>query len=63
MDANILAKSIVDQAVGERPLKKVNPKRSEAAKLRAIRLGPEKTSAIAAKGAAARWQGKEKAEG
>jgi hypothetical protein len=55
MDANTLAKSIVDQAVGEKPIKKKNPRASVRGKARAEALTPERRKAIAEAGSAARW--------
>ena len=55
MDANTLAKSIVDQAIGDKPIKKPNPRRSEGARARAKALGAEKLSEIGKTAAAKRW--------
>lgn len=61
MDANTLAKSIVDQAIGDKPRRKTaNPKRSEGAKKRAKTLGTERVTEITKKAAGGRWQGKMK---
>lgn len=56
MDINTLAKSIVDQAIGEKPSKKQNPRASKRGTARAEALTPERRKAIAKKAAAARWQ-------
>jgi hypothetical protein len=58
MDANTLAKHIVDQAIGEKPIKKKKASLSQRGNKRAAALTPERRSEIAAKGAAKRW-GKE----
>ena len=55
MDANILAKHIVDQATGEKPLKKPNPRASARGTARAKALAPEQRKAIAKKAAQTRW--------
>jgi len=56
VDINTLAKSIVDQATGDKPKKKTTPlphsKRGDA---RAAALTPEQRKAIAKKAAAKRW--------
>jgi hypothetical protein len=56
MDINTLAKSIVDQATGEKPIKKKQPATANRGHARAAALTPEKRKAIAAKGASARWK-------
>lgn len=56
MDANTLAKSIVDQAIGEKPIKKPNPRASIRGTARAEALAPTERKAIARKAAAARWK-------
>ncbi len=58
MDANTLAKSIVDQAIGDKPIKKKDAKATERGFARAKVLTPEKRSEIASKGAAKRWSTK-----
>jgi len=59
MDINTLAKSIVDQATGDKPAKKAhNPKRVAAGKARTKAIGPEKVLEIARKGAEGRWKAK-----
>ena len=55
MDANTLAKHIVDQAIGEKPVKKPNPRASLRGTARAKALTPERLSEIGKAGAAARW--------
>jgi len=63
MDINTLAKSIVDQATGDKPRRKPsNPKRVEAGKTRAKVLGTERVTEIARIGAEVRWRGKMKTE-
>ncbi len=56
MDINTLAKSIVDQATGEKPKKKIQPATSKRGYARADALSPEKRESIARKAAAKRWQ-------
>ena len=56
MDINTLAKSIVDQAVGDKPKKKIQPATAKRGHARAAALTPEKRKAIAVKAAAARWK-------
>lgn len=56
MDANTLAKSIVDQAIGDKPTKKKSPRASVRGTARAEALLPEQRSAIAKKAANARWK-------
>jgi hypothetical protein len=55
MDINSLAKSIVDQATGEKPLKKKQPATAKRGLARAAVLSPEERKAIAVKAAQARW--------
>ena len=55
MDINTLAKSIVDQAVGDKPKKKIQPATANRGLKRAAALSPERRKAIAEKGAEARW--------
>ena len=54
MDANTLAKHIVDQAIGDKPIIKKKPSLSQRGIKRADALTPERRSEIAAKGAAKR---------
>jgi hypothetical protein len=58
MDINTLAKSIVDQATGEKPKKKIQPATANRGLKRAAALTPEKRKAIAQTAARRRW-GKE----
>jgi hypothetical protein len=58
MDINTLAKSIVDQATGEKPKKKIQPATANRGHARAAVLSPEKRKAIAQKAAKARWDAK-----
>jgi hypothetical protein len=55
MDANTLAYKIVQQSIGEKPIKNPNPRRSEGATARAKALGKEKLSEIGKNAAAKRW--------
>jgi hypothetical protein len=55
MDANTLAKSIVDQATGDKPIKKKNPRKQAGAVARAKTLGPKKLSKMGKKAASMRW--------
>jgi hypothetical protein len=56
MDINTLAKSIADQATGEKPIKKRRPAMANRGLKRAEALSPERRSEIAKKAAAARWR-------
>ncbi len=56
MDANTLAKSIVDQAIGDKPAKKKNPRASARGTARAKALSSAERKAIAQKASAARWE-------
>ena len=53
--ANTLAKSIADQAIGDKPMKKPNPMASKRGDAGASALTPEQKSKIARTGAEARW--------
>lgn len=55
MDVNTLAKSIVDQATGEKPAKKPRPQNAKRGVARANALTPERRKEIAEKAAAKRW--------
>ncbi len=55
MDINTLAKSIVDQATGDKPKKKIQHATAKRGHARAAALTAEERKAIAQKGAAARW--------
>ena len=55
MDINTLAKSIVDQAIGDKPKKKIQPATANRGLKRAAALLPERRKAIAEKAAASRW--------
>jgi hypothetical protein len=56
MDINTLAKSIVDQATGEKPKKKIQPATAKRGHARAAVLTGEQRAEIAKKAAAARWE-------
>jgi hypothetical protein len=56
MDINTLAKSIVDQATGDKPKKKIQPATAKRGLARAAALSPEKRKAIAKKAAQVRWR-------
>ena len=56
MDINTLAKSIVDQATGDKPKKKIQPATAKRGHARADALTPEKRKAIAQKAAQTRWK-------
>jgi hypothetical protein len=60
MDINTLAKSIVDQATGEKPIKKPRPALASRGVKRAEALSPERRKEIAKKAAAIRWSVPEK---
>lgn len=55
MDINTLAFKIVQQSIGEEPIKKPNPRASKRGTARAKSLSAEKRTSIAKKAAAARW--------
>lgn len=55
MDVNTLAFKIVQQSIGEEPIKKKQPATAKRGTARAAALTPEQRRAIAARGAAARW--------
>jgi hypothetical protein len=55
MDINTLAKLIVDQATGDKPIKKPNPRAAKRGTARAAALSPDRRSQIAKKAAAKRW--------
>lgn len=56
MDFNTHAKSIVDQAIGEKPVKKPNLIAKARGKARREALSPEKRKEIAVKAANKRWE-------
>ena len=56
MDINTLAKSIVDQATGEKPIKKKLPDAAKRGYARKAALTPERRKEIAEKAAEARWE-------
>jgi len=58
MDANTLAKSIVDQAVGDKPIKRPNAQAAARGLARKEALLPEQRQEIAKKAAAKRWKDK-----
>jgi len=55
MDANTLAKHIVDQAIGDKPHKKPNPRTAKRGEARAEALTPARRKQIAKKAAEKRW--------
>ncbi len=55
MDINALAKSIVDQASGEKPINKPNSRAPIRGTARANALRPERREEIALKAATVRW--------
>ena len=55
MDINTLAKSIVDQAIGDKPKKKIQPATANRGHSRAAVLTPERRKAIAQAAARTRW--------
>jgi hypothetical protein len=55
MDFNTHAKSIVDQAIGEKPTKRPNPIAKARGKARKESLSPERRKEIAVKAANKRW--------
>jgi hypothetical protein len=56
MDINTLAKSIAEQATGDKPIKKPRPAMANRGVKRAEALSPERRKEIAKKAAATRWQ-------
>lgn len=58
MDVNTLAYKIVQQSIGEAPIKKKQPATAQRGLKRAAALTPERRKAIAEKAAAARWSRK-----
>ena len=55
MDANTLAYKIVQQSIGEKPIKKIQPATANRGHARAAALNPERRKEIAKKASAARW--------
>jgi hypothetical protein len=55
MDINTLAFKIVQQSIGEQPIKKKHPATANRGVKRAASLTPERRSEIAKKAAAKRW--------
>ena len=55
MDANTLAKHIVDQAIGDKPVKRPNAKAIARGLARKEALTPERRKQIARKAADKRW--------
>ena len=55
MDVNTLAFKIVQQSIGELPIKKKQPATAQRGLKRAAALTPERRKAIAKKAAAKRW--------
>jgi hypothetical protein len=60
MDVNTLAFKIVQQSIGELPLKKKQPATAQRGLKRAAALTKEQRVAIAKKAAAARWKASQK---
>ena len=58
MDVNTLAFKIVQQSIGEEPIKKKQPATAQRGLKRAAALTPEQRKAIAVKAATARWGSK-----
>jgi hypothetical protein len=58
MDVNTLAFKIVQQSIGEAPIKKKQPATAQRGLKRAAALTPERRKEIAKKAAAKRWQEK-----
>jgi hypothetical protein len=56
MDVNTLAFKIVQQSIGELPIKKKQPANAQKGLKRAAALTPERRKAIAKKAAAKRWK-------
>jgi len=56
---NTLAYNIVQQSIGEKPIKKKKPATANRGKARAAVLTPERRKAIAKKAASARWMRRE----
>lgn len=56
MDVNTLAYKIVQQSIGELPIKKKQPATAQRGLKRAAALTPERRKEIAKKAAAKRWQ-------
>jgi len=56
MDVNTLAYKIVQQSIGEEPIKKKQPKTAQRGLKRAAALTPERRSEIARKAASKRWK-------
>jgi hypothetical protein len=55
MDVNTLAYKIVQQSIGEEPIKKPNPRASKRGTARAKALTPQQRKEIAQRAAQARW--------
>jgi hypothetical protein len=60
MDVNTLAFKIVQQSIGEAPIKKHQPKTAQRGLKRAAALSPEQRKEIASKAAKTRWDKKRK---
>ena len=56
MDINTLAYKIVQQSIGEAPIKKKQPATAQRGLKRAAALTPERRKAIAVKAATSRWK-------
>ncbi len=61
MDANTLAYRIVQQSIGEEPIKKKQPATAKRGTARAAALTPEKRKEIGKKAASSRWGTKDEA--
>jgi hypothetical protein len=55
MDINTLAFKIVQQSIGEEPIKRPTPAASKRGAARAAKLSPEQRTDIAKKAAKTRW--------
>jgi hypothetical protein len=55
MDINTLAKSIVDKATGDKPMKRKQTATAKRGTARAASLSPERRKQIAEKAAKTRW--------
>jgi hypothetical protein len=62
MDVNTLAFKIVQQSIGELPIKKKQPATAQRGLKRAAALTPERRKAIAKKAAEERWKGQRSAK-
>lgn len=60
MDVNQKAYDVFLQSIGEKPVKKPNPRAAKRGTARAEALSPEKRTAIARAAAEARWKSQSK---